>query len=106
MGDVVWRRVGHLRAMAYQTSFMWEVIGRDFVQVAKYCFLNEVICRSQSYGIVLLLPKSGGLHDLSNWRPISFLNHDYKTILKPVSKPSEACFELNLWSAWSFDCGQ
>ena len=45
---------------------------------------------SQRRGIITLIPKADGdLKELSNWRPISLLNIDYKILTKALAKRIE-----------------
>ena len=39
-------------------------------------------CTSQSTALITLIPKSGDLHDIKNWRPISLSCTDYKILAK------------------------
>ena len=40
------------------------------------------MCNSQGMGMITLLYKNGDRNDITNWRPITLLNTDYKIILK------------------------
>ena len=43
------------------------------------------LCISQYVGLIRLLYKKGDREDISNWRPITLLNSDYKIIEKVLS---------------------
>lgn len=45
---------------------------------------------SWSEANVRLLPKTGSLHDLGNWRPISLLNTDYKIYTRMITDRLQA----------------
>ncbi len=40
---------------------------------------------TQNHGVIIILPKKGKDLLLNNWRPIFFLNHDYKLTSKCVA---------------------
>ena len=42
-------------------------------------------CVSMKTGLLTLIPKKGDLRHLSNWRPISLLNTDYKIVAKTIT---------------------
>ncbi len=51
-----------------------------------YSFNNENLTTLQKQGIISLIPKPGkNLESLSNWRPISLLNNDYKIATKSIA---------------------
>ena len=59
----------------------WKIIKTHFHEVIK-CMLDKELCKSQYEGVIKLLPKSGDLELMENWRPISLLNVDYKICAK------------------------
>ena len=63
----------------------WQVIGNDLVKVFNHSFENKELPESQQYGLLTLLCKKGDRALLSNWRPISLLNTDYKVLAKALS---------------------
>ncbi len=59
------------------------LFGQAFVKLLNNLFYSGVLTESQRYGIISLLFKNVGLPEfLTNWRPISLLNVDYKIISK------------------------
>ncbi len=59
------------------------LFGNAFVRLINNLFHEGVLTESQRYGIISLLFKNRGLPEfLTNWRPISLLNVDYKIISK------------------------
>ncbi len=70
-----------LPAEFYRTFF--NEIGQDICEVLDSIFQQGGMSASQKTGLITLLFKERGeREDLSNWRPISLLNVDYKIITK------------------------
>ena len=63
----------------------WQLLGKDLVQVFNHSFENKELPDSQNYGVLTLLFQKGDRALLSNWRPISLLNTDYKILAKALS---------------------
>ena len=63
----------------------WQLLGKDLVQVFNHSFENKHLPDSQNYGLLTLLFKKGERALLSNRRPISLLNTDYKILAKASS---------------------
>ena len=63
----------------------WHLLGKDLVQVFNNSFEQMRLPDSQNYGLLTLLFKKGERALLSNWRPISLLNTDYKILAKALS---------------------
>jgi hypothetical protein len=63
----------------------WSVIGEDFVEVINEIEQDGQLAPNQNLGVITLLYKAGDRNDLSNWRPITVLNSDYKIIEKILS---------------------
>ena len=61
---------------------MWGFIKEEFLKVIYYSISNFVKCTDSNSGVIKLIPKSGNPCDISNWRPITMLNVDYKVIVK------------------------
>ncbi len=49
-------------------------------------------CTSQYMGLLVLLYKEGDRENLSNWRPLTLLNTDYKLIERVVAQRLKAVF--------------
>ena len=61
----------------------WNDIKGSFMNCINYSILKNELCESQYQGVITLFPKPGkDLLDASNYRPITLLNSDYKTISK------------------------
>ena len=63
----------------------WRLIEKDLVEVFNHSFENKELPESQKYGLLTLLFKKGERALLSNWRPLSLLNTDYKILAKALS---------------------
>ena len=63
----------------------WGVIGQDFVELVNYMWEKQELCDSQYVGLIRLLFKKGEREDITNWRPITLLNCDYKIIEKVLA---------------------
>ena len=68
----------------FYTTF-WPLLQHDFHDISSLVFSQGSLTPSQSHAVITLLPKSGDLRLLSNWRPISLLNVDYKLMAKAVA---------------------
>ena len=67
----------------YQSFF--DLIWRDLLASFNAAFQSGSLSISQRRGTITLIPKPDGpLSELSNWRPISLLNQDYKILTKGV----------------------
>ena len=72
----------------YETFY--DLIWRDLLVSYEASFQNGSLSISQSRGIITLIPKADGdFKQLSNWRPISLLNMDYKILTKALAKRTE-----------------
>lgn len=60
----------------------WNFIGQDLLYVYKASFTAGVLPISCTRAILSLLPKKRDLGMLKNWRPVSLLCTDYKTLSK------------------------
>lgn len=64
----------------------WSKIGPIIVKSINYAFNNGKLSDSQRRGVITLIPKDGKDVDmLTNWRPISLLNVDYKMTAKVIA---------------------
>ncbi|KAL9986830.1 hypothetical protein ACROYT_G001034 [Oculina patagonica] len=68
----------------------YDLIWRDLLNSYNAAFQSGSLFISQRRGIITLIPKADGdLSELSNWRPISLLNIDYKILTKALAKRIE-----------------
>ncbi|CAM2111721.1 unnamed protein product [Caretta caretta] len=63
----------------------WDVLGPDLVTVWAESLQRGVLPLSCRRAVLTLLPKTGDLCDLQNWRPVSLLSMDYKIVAKAIS---------------------
>ena len=64
----------------------WNTIASDVLKVYNCCFKNGILCRSMNSALIRLIYKNRGERtDLKNWRPISLLTVDYKTLSKVIT---------------------
>ena len=54
--------------------------------VIKYTLENDSLSKSQYNAIITLRYKKGNREEITNWRPISLLNNDYKIITKILAE--------------------
>ena len=65
------------------------LFGQEFLDSvnAAYAYDENELSISQRRGVITLIPKEdANLKDLSNWRPITLLNVDYKIASKAVAR--------------------
>ena len=63
-------------------KIMWCFIKEEFLKVINFSISNFVMSKDSNSGVIKLIPKSGNPCDISNWRPITMLNVDYKIMAK------------------------
>ena len=68
----------------FYTTF-WPLLKSDLHAVSTYAFTHTSLSSSQQHAVLTLLPKTGDLRLLRNWRPLSLLNVDYKLFAKVIS---------------------
>ena len=67
--------------------FFWNAIGKFMVESFNYAFQHGSLSISQRQGIISLIPKKNkNAEYLTNWRPVSLLNVDYKIATKTMPK--------------------
>ena len=59
-----------------------ELFAPDLLEVYNFSIMHNILPLSSRRAIITLLPKSGDLGDLTNWRPVSLLCADYKIFTK------------------------
>ena len=64
----------------YQAT--WDIIGRDFVKVLQVQLVRLVLLESDKHGATRVSSKVKGVPDVSELRPITLLNCDYKILSK------------------------
>ena len=62
----------------------WDILGNDFVDGANSSYHDGLLSPTQRQGVITLLYKKGDQFDARNWRPISLLCTDYKTIARAL----------------------
>ena len=73
----------------YETFF--DPVGKHLLNSYDEAFHNGQLSISQRRGVITLSPKEdSSLLDLSNWRPITLLNVDYKILAKVIAKRIES----------------
>ena len=73
----------------YETFF--DLVGKHLLNSYNEAFHNGQLSISQRRGVITLIPKEdSSLLDLSNWRPITLLNVDYKILAKVIAKRIES----------------
>ncbi len=71
----------------------WKEIGKDFIEVIHDIQEKGILAPGQNMGTVILLHKAGERENLSNWRPITLLNTDYKIIEKVLAERMKVVLE-------------
>ena len=73
----------------YETFF--DLLSNALLESFNAGFENGQLSVSQKRGIISLIPKDeNNLTTLSNWRPITLLNVDYKILAKVIAKRIES----------------
>jgi len=66
--------------------FFWNAVGKFMVESFNYAFQHRSLSISQHPGIISLIPKKNkNTEYLTNWRPVSLLNVDYKIATKTIA---------------------
>ena len=63
----------------------WALLGGDLFQALRSGLDRGLLSQSQRQAIITCLYKKGDRQSLSNWRPISLLNIDYKILTKAIA---------------------
>ena len=67
-------------------KFFWIDLKDILLESYKYSYEQKNLTQSQKLGVLNLIPKEGkDIRLLSNWRPISLLNTDYKILTKVLA---------------------
>ena len=76
-------------------KFFFELLGREFLDSINASYDQNELSISQRRGVITLIPKEdANLKDLSNWRPITLLNVDYKIASKAIATRIEKVLPL------------
>ena len=76
-------------------QFFFELLGQEFLDSINASYDNNELSISQRRGVITLIPKEdANLKDLSNWRPITLLNVDYKIASKAIATRIEKVLPL------------
>ena len=70
--------------MEFYVAF-WEALGADLVRVLNLAFETGQLSAFQRRGLIIVLYKKDDPLETKNWRPISFLNVDYKIATRAIS---------------------
>ena len=71
-------------------KYFFELLGNDLIASFNEAQVKGELSISQRRGVITLTPKEdGSLLDLSNWRPITLLNVDFKIAAKAIAKRLE-----------------
>ena len=101
----------------------WDILAHDILDVYEGSLVSGSLPLSCRRAVITLLPKTGCLQDIKNWRPVSLLCTDFKILSKALANrlrgameqtlhPScrryvhlfEACFYLVLTAVGFFIC--
>ena len=63
----------------------WLIIGVDFTKVVNEIFSKVCSCKNFNQGYITLVHKKSDPTDISNYRPITLLNVDYKIVSKVIT---------------------
>ena len=72
-------------SVEFYQSF-WTILGEPFMNALNESARKGQLTGSQEHGILSLIFKSGDETKLSNWRPITLLNVDYKIIARTLAQ--------------------
>ena len=69
----------------------WPILRKDFQEILTSSLESGILPYSFRRAVITLLPKKGDLADISNWRPVSLLNTDYKIFAKLLASRLKHC---------------
>ena len=74
-------------------KFFWNDIKKPLIDCINFSYDSGELCTTQKQGVMCLIFKGKGLNRelISNWRPISLINFDYKLIAKTLSMKLLSC---------------
>ena len=81
-------------------AFFWNDIKESLMESINYSFKTGELSSSQKEGVISLIFKGKGLNRgvISNWRPISLTNSDYKLIAKILALRLNTCIHKYIGS--------
>ena len=63
----------------------WDIIGKDLTETLNSCYKSQIMSQSQREAVIKCLPKKGDTTKITNWRPVSLLNVDYKIMTRALA---------------------
>ena len=63
----------------------WGQLAKDFTDMTNTVLNRKLLTPTQRQAVLICIYKNGDRNDISNWRPISLLNTDYKLITKTLT---------------------
>ena len=76
-------------------KFFFEMLSQEFLDCVNAAYKDNELSISQRIRVITLIPKEdANLKDLSNWRPITLLNIDYKIASKAIATRIEKVLPL------------
>lgn len=70
----------------------WQLVKEPFIQSIEYSLEQGTLTDQQRTGLITLIPKKGiDRHQLTNWRPITLLNSDFKILSKALAARIQSC---------------
>ena len=63
----------------------WEILGKDLHDTMSFCLDRGEMTPTQRHAVITCLYKKGDKEQISNWRPVSLLNTDYKIFTKAIA---------------------
>lgn len=70
----------------------WHLLKEPFFQSMEYSLENGTLSEQQRIGLITLIPKKGlDRTHLTNWRPITLLNSDFKILSKALASRIQSC---------------
>ena len=63
----------------------WDILGKDLLDTMAFCMDRGEMTPTQRHAVITCLYKKGDKQQISNWRPVSLLNVDYKIFTKAIA---------------------
>ena len=71
----------------------WKIIKGDFIEMICFVLKNKNVFKINN-GVICIMPKEGDLDIITNWRPLTMLNVDFKVIAKIITKRLKSYLNL------------